>query len=410
MNSRKRMDIDFARPVFGDQERGAVMDVLRGHWLASGEQNQRFEEEFAEYIGVPYAVCCNSGSSANLLALASLDLPKGSKVITSGCGFPATLSPILHLGYKPVLVDYDIRTHNASVDQIVERMPGAKALILAHTMGSPVDMRPIMEAAAKYGVAVIEDCCEALGASLDDRKVGAWGDIGTFSFYPSHQITAAGGGGMVTFKDKAQFERARSLRDWGKLATWDKGGRNNTVYQTEVDGMPYFAHYTYATVGWNFKLPEVNAAFGREQMRRLPKIVSHRRQNHDFIESRLPAGVFEPVSVPEGAVPSWFGVILTLKEGDRNDLGERLEALGIRHRPFFAGNITRHKPFKHLKTALPVADRLMRDSLFVGCWAGLSGEQLDYMAWGITSAVCSMQDAGRGVASREHSASVECPV
>ena len=383
----RKMDIDFARAVFDDQEREAVGDVLRGHWLASGKQNELFERQFTELIGVPHALCVNSGSSANLLALASLDLPKGSRVITSGCGFPATLSPILHLGLEPVLVDYDISTHNIDVEQVLDRIGDAKALILAHTMGNPVDMRRISKAAISNGVAVIEDCCEAIGATLDDRQVGSWGDIGTYSFYPSHQITAGGGGGMIVFKDENHYRRAKSMRDWGKLDTWDSGGRNNTVYQNDINGILYFSHYTYETVGWNFKLPEMCAAFGRVQLDRLDRIVLQRRTNHDYIVSLLPEGVFEEIAVVDGARPSWFGVILTLKEGDRNRLGDNLEKLGIRHRPFFAGNITRHKPFRHLYTELPVADRLMRDGMFVGCWSGMSGEQLDYVSDGIKKAL-----------------------
>lgn len=391
-------DIDFARPVFGFSERDAVLTVLSGHWLASGKQNEQFEHEFADYLHVPHALCVNSGSSANLLALAALDLPKGSKVITSGCGFPATLSPILHLGLEPVLVDYDIRTHNIDIAQTIAAMPGAKALILAHTMGVPVDMRPIMEAADKHGVWVIEDCCEALGATLDYKQVGAWGHFGTFSFYPSHQITAGGGGGMVVCQWGAHRDRMRSLRDWGKAATWDKGGRNNTTYTTDVDGQAYFPHYTYATVGWNMKLPEMNAAFGRAQLQRLHGIVMDRRSNHDFIAESLPRGVFEEIEVPKGAKPSWFGVPLTLKQGNRNAFGEILESKGIRHRPFFAGNITRHPPFSHLRTELPVADRLMRDSLFVGCWSGMTGDQLDYMVDGIR---CALSDARLSLANSE---------
>ena len=281
---KPKMDIDFARAVFDDKERRAVAEVMRGHWLASGGQNEGFERDLADLTGVPYAVCCNSGSSANLLALGALDLRKHSRVITSGCGFPATLSPILHLGLKPILVDYDLATHNIDVGQVCEAIPRAKAVIFAHTMGSPVDMTPIMEQARKHGVAVIEDCCEAIGATLNDRQVGGIGDVGTFSFYPSHQITAGGAGGMVTFKDAQHYMRAKSLRDWGKQAL-STSGRNNTAYSGEVDGEPYFPHYTYATVGWNMKLAEICAAFGREQLKRLPKVVAQRRAYHDYIVS-----------------------------------------------------------------------------------------------------------------------------
>lgn len=380
------MDIDFARPVFDDRERDAVARVLEGHWLASGKENEAFEREFAEYIGVPHALAVNSGSSANLVALGCLDLPKGSKVVTSGCGFPATLSPILHLGYEPVLVDYDRRTLNIDVQQTVEAMKDAKALLFAHTMGSPVDMRPIMEAADKYGVLVIEDCCEALGATVCGEQVGGIGNVGTFSFYPSHQITAGGGGGMVTFRSERGFHRAKSLRDWGKLATWDNYGRNNTSYSVDVDGVPYFPHYVYATRGWNFKLPEMCAAFGREQIKRMDWIVGERRQNHDYIAMRLPQDMFYDHHTAPGADPSWFGVVLTCKYGGRDKLGNELEKRGIRHRPFFAGNITRHPPFSEYRRRFPVADFLMENSLFVGCWAGMTQAQLDYVVDGIREA------------------------
>lgn len=282
-----KQDIDFARPYFGDEEREAARSVMAGHWLASGKQNEAFEREFAELIGVPHALCVNSGSSANLIALAALDLPRGTKVLTSGCGFPATLSPILHLGLEPVLVDYDAATCNIDVTQAEQAMPHVDAMILAHTMGNPVDMDRVMTAADACGVSVIEDCCESIGAKLNGRQVGSFGHVGTYSFYPSHQITALGGGGMVTFKSEEDYHRSKSLRDWGKSATHDGYGRNNTSYSAEVDGIPYFPHYVYSTVGWNMKLPEANAAFGREQLKRVEWIAMQRRRNYWRIRSLL---------------------------------------------------------------------------------------------------------------------------
>lgn len=384
------LDIDFARPYFGDEEREAVRAVMAGHWLASGKQNEAFEHEFAALIGVPHALCVNSGSSANLIALAALNLPKGAKVLTSGCGFPATLTPILHLGLRPVLVDYDVSTCNIDLAQVEQEMPHVDAMILAHTMGNPVDMERVMVAAEACGVPVIEDCCEAIGATINGSQVGSFGEIGTFSFYPSHQITALGGGGMVTFKNEADYHRAKSLRDWGKSATWDRYGRNNTTYSAEVDGIPYFPHYCYSTVGWNMKLPEANAAFGREQLKRLEWIVAERRKNHDRIVAQLPDEIAIEASaeVVTGAQPSWFGVLLF---GGRA-LGDALEARGVRHRPFFAGNITRHEPFKKYAKKLPSADWLMKNKIFVGCWAGMTEEQTDYVAWAIRDA----HDAIRG--------------
>lgn len=369
------MDIDFARPIFGDEEREAVNNVMAGHWLASGKQNENFEKAFAELIGVPHALCVNSGSSANLIALASLGLPEGSKVLTSGCGFPATLSPILHLGLEPILVDYDKSTFNIDLNQLEQQMPNADAVILAHTMGNPVDMRWVMSLADYFGIPVIEDCCEAIGAKLLGRPVGAWGDIGTFSFYPSHQITALGGGGMVTFKGESDYRRAVSLRDWGKSAG-NSYDRNNTSYSARVDGVPYFPHYVYSSVGWNMKLPEANAAFGLEQLKRLDWIVSERNKNHDLILSGI-TGIL-PVSVV--GEPSWFGVLITPEKGDGHKLGDELEKRGVRHRPFFAGNITRHPPFQPYRQHLPVADFLMANTIFVGCYAGMTEDQCRYVS------------------------------
>lgn len=375
-----KIDIDFARPIFGQEEKDAVNRVMEGHWLASGKENEAFEREFADYIGVPYAVLVNSGSSANLLALSSIELSPGDKVVTSACGFPATLSPILHLGLSPVLVDYDLETHNIDYEQAFYEVhnSGAKAVLFAHTLGVPV-IESLKSYAVACGVRVIEDCCEALGAKLYTEQVGNF-DIGTYSFYPSHQITALGGGGMVTCSDEKTFKRLRSLRDWGKMSNWDSYGQNNTSYSMEVDGVPYFPHYVYETVGYNMKLPEANAAFGREQLKRLDGFVAKRKYIHDKIASevykdeRLVAH-----KVPEGAEPSWFGVVLTLKEGNRDILGNYLESVGIRHRPFFAGNITRHIPFSQYKKDFPVADFLMKNSLFVGCWPGITDLDIEYM-------------------------------
>ncbi|MBF0170812.1 MAG: DegT/DnrJ/EryC1/StrS family aminotransferase [Nitrospinae bacterium] len=366
-----KLEIPFAQPIFGQEEKDAVNRVMEGHWLASGKENEAFEREFADYIGVPYGVCVNSGSSANLLALASLDLAPGSSVITSACGFPATLSPILHLGLCPVLVDYDLETHNIDVVQIQEQLntQDISAILFAHTLGVPVGLNGL-----EYDCRIIEDGCEAVGSNIGLK------DIGTYSFYPSHQITALGGGGMVTCKDEKTFKRLRSLRDWGKMSNWDSYGQNNTSYSMEVDGVPYFPHYVYETVGYNMKLPEANCAFGREQLKRLNGFVAKRKEIHDKIAD----AVYQDKrlvkhKVPEGALPSWFGVVLTLREGNRDVLGNYLESVGIRHRPFFAGNITRHHPFSKYKQDFPVADFLMRQSLFVGCWPGITDMDIEYM-------------------------------
>ena len=369
--------IDFAGCEFGDEERRAVNRVMEGTWLASGKENEEFEKEFAKYMGTKSAVCVNSGSSANLLALAALDLPKGSKVLTSACGFPATLAPILHLGLEPVLVDYDITTHNIDLRQVEEKLPEVDAVILAHTLGFPVDMDRIK------GVKIIEDCCEAVGAQYKHKKVGSIGTLGTYSFYPSHQMTALGAGGMVVTSDEALLHRLRSLRDWGKMSNWESYlGHHATEFQAK--GLQYFPQYTYETVGYNMKLSEAGAAFGREQLKRLPDFNSIRRLNHYSLTRKLrdlsDIFILQSYTVETSDAP--FGFVLTFREDthDRNDFSDYLVSKGIGTRPFFAGNITRHTPFKQYEQDFPVADKLMRDSLFIGVWQGLGEEQLQYMA------------------------------
>jgi len=383
MFGEMKLDIDFARAVFGQPEIDAVNRVMAGHWLASGKENAAFEQELAEYVGMPYALAVNSGSSANLLALAALNLPRGSKVLTSACGFPATLSPILHLGLEPVLIDYTVGTMNIDVIHAVDEIRSGEisAVLLAHTLGVPVNLPPIVAACRDTGTLLIEDCCEAIGATFDGRQVGSFGAAGTFSFYPSHQITALGGGGMVVFRSEQHYLRAKSLRDWGKSANWDDYGRHNTTYSAEVDGVRYFPHYVYETVGWNFKLPEANCAFGREQLKRLPEFVAMREERRNWIGGHC----LIPI-VPEGARPSWFGVPMvvdpTAPPGTRNRIGDYLESRGVRHRPFFAGNITRHVPFAHLapQQCFPAADRLMESAFFIGCHPGMTRIDCEYVA------------------------------
>lgn len=389
------MKVDFARADYGSEETQAVTRVLESDWLASGNENTQFEKEFAEYVGSKHAICVNSGSSANLLALACLQLEKGRHVLTSACGFPATLSPVLHLGLDPVLVDYDLQTHNVNVDQILEQISKVSAVIIAHTMGNPVEIDLIARVAKANGVLLIEDCCEAIGASLRGKKLGTFGTLGTYSFYPAHQITAGGAGGMIVTDDPVLARRCKSLRDWGKTWNWDeKLGDNKTMYDMKVGGDDYYRHYVYSELGYNMKLSEMNAAFGREQLKKLDKFVAMRADNHrklafEFID----LDDFMTVSCHLNAVPSWFGFIITIKDGSpikRNKFGDYLESKGIRHRPFFAGNILKHEPFKKIRyqKPFPVADKLMRDSMFIGCHTKMSDKEIKYISEAI-HAYCS---------------------
>lgn len=378
--------IDFAKAEFGKEEIEATNRVLKGYWLASGKENESFEKEFAEFVGTEHAICVNSGSSANLLALRALNLPKGSKVLTSGCGFPATLAPILHCDLEPVIVDYDLKTHNINVQQVIEKLSEVKAAIFAHTMGSPVNMHTIITVAKTHGVTIIEDCCEAVGSKIGERSVGSFGTMGTFSFYPAHQMTALGGGGMITTDSKDLANTLRSLRDWGKIYNWDEPYLvdNKTRYSTKVGDVKYYKHYTYQTLGYNMKLPEANAAFGREQLKKLDGFTKKRIDNYALLKGKLKDAehAFIDINVAPFAKPSWFGYILTFRDTrfNRNNFGDYLESNNIRTRPFFAGNITKHTPFKRYERDLEVADKLMKDSLFIGIWQGLGEEELSYVA------------------------------
>jgi len=383
------MQVDFAKAIWGDEEILAVDDILKNKkWLASGEQTKLFEEEFAKYVGVNYAVCVNSGSSANLLAISVIFQEKGKRIIASGCGFPATLSPLLHCGFNPILCDYELNTHNADVHEIIALLETEKdigAVILAHTLGNPVDLDDIRRICKNKGIYLIEDCCEAVGSKIYGESVGKFADISTFSFYPAHQITAGGGGGMLCTNNKEFYLKAKSLRDWGKIWDWDtKSGDIKTNFTTSVDGIPYYAGYTYETLGFNFKLPEICCAFGRVQLTKLDEFARLRLLNYDYMRYLLnDVEEILKVETPEPlyAFPAWFGFPLTLKDGlSRNSLVMHLESNGIRTRPFFAGNITRHKPFYQLKKELPIADKLMRDSCFIGTHPDIKKEDLEQTA------------------------------
>ena len=373
------MNLNFSYCEFGDEEREAVNKVLQGNWLASGPEVEAFEAEFAAYIGTKYAISVNSGSSANLLSLASLGLAPGSKVLTGACGFPATLAPIIHLRLVPVLIDYDRLTNNVDLNHLDKNV---SAMIVAHTLGNPLDMKNLMEFADRHAIYVIEDCCEAVGSRYDGKQVGSFGKCGTFSFYPAHQMTAEGTGGMITTNDLQIARKCRSLRDWGKIWDWDtKLGNNVTKYTEMIDGIPYYKHYTYETVGYNAKLSETAAAFGRCQIKRLDGIREKRIENYAKLYAKLePLDLFYLVKADQLAEPSWFGFTLTLKNpGLRESLGDYLETRGVRTRPFFAGNITRHKPFQDYYREFPVADKLMRDSMFIGIGQWLGDEELNFI-------------------------------
>jgi len=380
--------ISFAGIVQDEREIEAVNRVLRTTWHTAGRECQALEDELSAYVGAKYCAVVNSGSSANLLALAALGLNRHDKVLTSGCGFPATLNPALHLGLDVELVDYELPSHNIDVAQVEERLSSdssIKAIILAHTLGNPVDMSSLMAAANRAGVAVIEDCCEALGSKLHGRHVGTFCKAATLSFYSSHQINGLGFGGAVFSDDEGLIKEVRSMRAWGKkVRSASYGGDHITKYESDVDGIMYDDQYTYTTRGWNMQFSDVAAAYAREQLKKLPEFNERRRENYDVLRRRLSGLPLIEMAVLDGASPSYFGYPLTLAHGSRDDLAHALVAEKIKSRPFFAGNITRQPAYASMKKQLIVADRLMESSMFVGVWHGLRKEHVDRIAEAIT--------------------------
>lgn len=373
--------IGFAGIVDGPEEYAAVKRAMDSHWHGPGKEAEAFEHEFAQFLGVKYALLTNSGSSANLLALKASDIPDSTYVLTSGCGFPATLNPILHLGYRPILVDYDLKTQNIDLKQVKEKVHQAAAIIVAHTMGNPIDMHELQDIIGDREIPIIEDCCEALGSTFLGNQVGTFGTVGTFSFYPSHQLNGLGGGGCVVTDDEDVAIRLRSLRNWGKLARKPSfTGDHVTDYSNMVDGIPYDDQYTYQTIGFNMQPTDVQAAYLREQLKRLPRFIKIRTRNWKHLESVCSAiPQLQLMKVDESCYPAYFGFTMVLKEGSRDSFAEYLEKHGVRTRPFFAGNITRHEPYKDLYQEFPVADNLMRNALFIGVWPGITQEQIEYV-------------------------------
>jgi len=386
-------DIKLAGIVQGQEEIDAVNRVLHSDWHVSGPECEALQKEIAEKIGVKYCVVVNSGSAANLLALQALNLPKGAKVLTSACGFPATLNPILHLGHTPVFVDYLLKTLQADILQVEELIDGfgvfsnntsqIQAVLLAHTLGSSLNMFRLKAVCDQYDIPIIEDCCEAMGTKYEGQYVGSIGKVGTFSFYSSHQISGLGGGGAVVTNDQNIYEQCKSLRDWGKQNV--REGYICTKMDTKVGDIPYDQQYTYDTVGYNMRMPDANCAYAREQLKRLDNFATKRRDNYNLLQTLLQVEdlPLHYMDIDKCIEPASFGFPVVLKEpGLRDKMVEYLESKGIHVRLFFAGNILRHKPYVGIGDCnnYPIADYLMNNAFFCGCWPGLDRNDMCYIA------------------------------
>jgi CDP-6-deoxy-D-xylo-4-hexulose-3-dehydrase len=385
------------------------VDAVLDGWLTGGRFNMEFEDKLATMIGSKRVLTVNSGSSANLLAFATLTSPKlgdralkpGDEVITVASGFPTTVNPILQFHCIPVLVDVSIPGYNANVQILEEAVsPKTKAIMLAHTLGNPFDLDAVMAVAKKHELWVIEDNCDALGAEFNGQKTGTVGDLGTCSFYPAHHITM-GEGGAVLINNPKLKRIAESMRDWGRDC-WCETGRDNTCknrFGGQYGDLPFgYDHkYVYSERGFNFKITDIQAAIGLSQMDRMEPFAEKRRHNHDYLTDLVKSELGDLIIADQAhpkALPSWFGCTFTLNEGfpkNRHALLQYLEEHKVGSRLLFAGNILKQPGYLDMPHrvvgSLENTDRVMNDTFWVGSWPGLEDRHLDYIAEQISNFV-----------------------
>lgn len=379
----------------------SLVDSALDFWLTTGRFNEAFEKRLSNRIGVAHALTTNSGSSANLLALSTLTshyfrgeaLKPGDEVITVATGFPTTVNPSLQYGLVPVFVDVDIPTYNIKPEMIEAAVSEkTRAIMIAHTLGNPFDLAEVMRVAEKYNLWVIEDCCDALGATYAGRNVGTFGHIGTLSFYPAHHITMGEGGAVFT--DKPRLKRViESMRDWGRDC-WCAPGVDNTCgkrFGRKLGTLPhgYDHKYTYGHCGYNLKITDMQAAVGLAQLDRLDGFIEARQRNFDLLTEAFKE--FEDVFIlPEAtpnSEPSWFGFPLTLRDGlsfTREDLTRYFDAHRIGTRLLFGGNLMRQPYMKGREIRvvgdLTNADIVTERTFWVGLFPGIGADHIAFMA------------------------------
>jgi CDP-6-deoxy-D-xylo-4-hexulose-3-dehydrase len=386
--------------VFDASDVRSLVDSALEFWLTTGRFNAQFQERLARRIGVRYAQTVNSGSSANLVAFSALTSPllgeralqPGAEVITAAAGFPTTVNPALHWGMVPVFVDIGIPSYNIDVDAVAAAItPRTKAIMVAHTLGNPFDAPALAKLAADHDLFLVEDCCDALGATIGGKHVGTFGDIGTLSFYPAHHITMGEGGAVFT-GDPVLRRAMEAFRDWGRDC-YCEPGQDNTCgrrFDWKLGDLPqgYDHKFTYSHLGFNLKITDMQAAVGLSQMDHLEDFIAARRRNFDLLKAGL-AELEEVFILPEatpGTEPSWFGFLLTVRDGapfTRDEIVQHLNANKIGTRLLFAGNLTRQPYMKgrdfRVHGDLTNSDKVMRDAFWVGLYPGLSPEHIAYM-------------------------------
>jgi len=385
--------------VIGATELQYMVDASLDGWLTAGRFNRKFEKELSEFIGIKHLMTVNSGSSANLVAFSTLTSPKlgdraikkGDEVISVAAGFPTTVNPIVHFGAIPVFVDVDLKTHNVNADLIeVAITPKTKAIMLAHTLGNPYNLKKVQELCNKYNLWLVEDCCDALGAKYNGQHVGTFGDIATCSFYPAHHITMGEGGAVFT-NNSELITIAESFRDWGRDCYCDPGCDNTCKkrFEQQLGDLPlgYDHKYTYSHLGYNLKISDMQAACGLAQLEQLPEFIKKRNENFVYLKNKL-SSLGEFIDLPEAtqnSTPSWFGFPITLKESiNRVEFTQYLDNHKIGTRLLFAGNLTKQPYFQDIEYRivgdLSNTDITMNQTLWLGIYPGLGEGQLNYIA------------------------------
>ncbi len=417
-NWQEGQRISYASRVYGQEELRNLVDSSLEFWLTSGRYTEQFEREFAAYIGAPYCSLVNSGSSANLLAFMALTSPllgerqirRGDEVITVAAGFPTTVAPCIQYGAVPVFVDMAIPQYNLDVGQLEQALSEkTKAVMVAHTLGNPFDLKAVREFCSRHGLWLVEDNCDALGSEyfIDGawKKTGSIGDIGTSSFYPPHHMTMGEGGAVYT-SSPLLHKIIRSLRDWGRDCMCPSGTDNlcGHRFDRQYGELPagYDHKYVYSHFGYNLKATDMQAAVGCAQLGRLPEFTKRRRENFARLKEKL-AGTESRFILPEpcpDSNPSWFGFLITCRDGvDKNKLVGYLEGHGIQTRMLFSGNLVKQPCFDGMRSkqegyrvagSLKATDLIMEKSFWVGLYPGMKPEMIDYMA----EKLCSYQEMG----------------
>lgn len=407
--------ISYASRVYDSAEMINLVDSSLEFWLTSGRYTDEFEKKLGEYLGVRYCSLVNSGSSANLNAFMALTSPllgermvkRGDEVITVAAGFPTTVTPIIQYGAIPVFVDVTIPQYNIDVNLLEEAYSEkTKAVMIAHTLGNPFDLKSVREFCDRHNLWLIEDNCDALGSkyTIDgvEKFTGTIGDIGTSSFYPPHHMTMGEGGAVYT-NNSLLNKCIRSFRDWGRDCVCGSGQDNlcRHRFDRQYGELPlgYDHKYVYSHFGYNLKATDMQAAIGCAQLEKFPTFVERRKQNFTRLKAAL-AGVEDKLILPEAcenASPSWFGFLITCKEGiDRNKVVQYVEDRGVQTRMLFAGNLIKHPCFDEMRATgegyrvvgnLENTDRIMNDTFWVGVYPGMTDEMIDYMAKTIKEAI-----------------------